>query len=53
MTMAERDPQEMLSQESQQVEPTQAEAAAVKAADPRRKKVMLGLAAGILLAGGG
>jgi len=51
--MAERDPQEMLSQESQQVEPTQAEAAAVKAADPRRKKVMLGLAAGILLAGGG
>jgi membrane fusion protein (multidrug efflux system) len=53
MTMAERDPQEMLSQESQQVEPTQAEAAAVKAAAPRRKKVMLGLAAGILLAGGG
>jgi len=53
MTMAERDPQEMLSQDSQQVEPTQAEAAAVKAADPRRKKVMLGLAAGILLAGGG
>jgi membrane fusion protein (multidrug efflux system) len=51
--MAERDPQEMLSQESQQVEPTQAEAAAVKAAAPRRKKVMLGLAAGILLAGGG
>ena len=51
--MAERDPQEMLSQESQQVEPTQAEAAAVKSADPRRKKVMLGLAAGILLAGGG
>ena len=51
--MAERDPQEMLSQDSQQVEPTQAEAAAVKAADPRRKKVMLGLAAGILLAGGG
>jgi len=51
--MAERDPQEMLSQQSQQVEPTQAEAAAVKSADPRRKKVMLGLAAGILLAGGG
>jgi len=51
--MAERDPQEMLSEESQQVEPTQAEAAAVKAADPRRKKAMLGLAAGILLAGGG
>src|SRR3954451_12185638 len=53
MTMAERDPQEMLAQESQQVEPTQAEAAAVKAADPRRKKVLLGLAAGLLLAGGG
>ena len=51
--MAERDPHEMLSQESQQVQPTQAEAAAVKAADPRRKKVMLGLAAGLLLAGGG
>jgi len=51
--MAERDPHEMLSEESQQVEPTQAEAAAVKAADPRRKKAMLGLAAGILLAGGG
>jgi len=51
--MAERDPQEMLSQQSQQVEPTPAEAAAVKAADPRRKKVMLGLAAGFLLAGGG
>ena len=51
--MAERDPQEMLSQESQQIEPTEAETAAVKSADPRRKKVMLGLAAGILLAGGG
>jgi len=51
--MAERDPQEVLHGESQQVEPTQAEAAAMKAADPRRKKVMLGLAAGILLAGGG
>src|SRR4051794_12853401 len=53
--MAERDPQEMLAQESrQQVEPTDAEAAAVtQAADPRRKKVLLGLAAGLLLAGGG
>ena len=52
--MAERDPQEMLSQESQQVEPTEQEAAAIaQAADPRRKKVMLGLAAGLLLAGGG
>ena len=52
--MAERDPQEMLAQESQQVEPTKEEAAAVKqAADPRRRKVLLGLAAGLLLAGGG
>ena len=53
--MAERDPQEMLAQESrQQIEPTDAEAAAVtQAADPRRKKVLLGLAAGLLLAGGG
>jgi membrane fusion protein (multidrug efflux system) len=54
MTMAERDPQDMLNQESQQVEPTTEEAAAVtQAADPRRKKVMLGIAAGLLLAGGG
>ena len=52
--MAERDPQEMLHGESRQVEPTKAEAAAVaQAADPRRKKVLLGLAAGLLLAGGG
>ena len=52
--MAERDPQEMLSSESQPVEPTAREAAAVKnAADPRRKKVMLGLAGAFLLAGGG
>ena len=52
--MAERDPQEMLHGESRQVEPTQAEAAAVaQAADPRRKKVLLGLTAGLLLAGGG
>src|SRR6059058_225753 len=53
--MAERDPQEMLAQDGrQQVEPTDAEAAAVtQAADPRRKKVLLGLAAGLLLAGGG
>jgi membrane fusion protein (multidrug efflux system) len=53
MTMAERDPQEMLQGESQQIEPTPTEAAAVKGADPRRKKVLLGLTAGLLLAGGG
>src|SRR5262249_21170958 len=36
------------------IEATLAEAAAVKsAADPRRKKVLLGLTAGLLLAGGG
>ena len=52
--MAERDPHEMLSSESQQIEPTKAEAAAVaKAADPRRKKVMVGIAGAFLLAGGG
>ena len=33
--MAERDPQEMLSQESQQIEPTEAEATAVKTANPQ------------------
>jgi membrane fusion protein (multidrug efflux system) len=53
MTMAERDPQEMLQGESQQIAPTQDETAAVKSADPRRKKVLLGLTAGLLLAGGG
>jgi len=53
MTMAERDPQEILHGESQPIEPTQAEAVAVKAANPRRNKVLLGLTAGILLAGGG
>ncbi|MFL6766067.1 MAG: HlyD family efflux transporter periplasmic adaptor subunit [Sphingomicrobium sp.] len=52
--MAERDPQEMLSSESRPIEPTREEAAAVaQTADPRRKKVIFGLAAGILLAGGG
>jgi len=52
--MAERDPQEMLHVESQLVEPTSAEVAAVaSAADPRRKKVMLGLAGAFLIAGGG
>jgi membrane fusion protein, multidrug efflux system len=54
MTMAERDPQELLHGESQQIEPTRAEAEAVAStADPRRKKVLLGLTAGLLLAGGG
>ena len=51
--MAERDPQEVLHGESQPIEPTPAEAAVVKAANPRRRKVLLGLTAGILLAGGG
>jgi membrane fusion protein (multidrug efflux system) len=51
--MAERDPQEMLSGRSQQIEPTEAEVAAVKAADPRRKKVLLGLSGAFLLVGGG
>ena len=52
--MAERDPQESFSAESREIEPTPSEAAAVaRSADPRRKKVLLGLTAGILLAGGG
>jgi membrane fusion protein (multidrug efflux system) len=52
--MAERDPQETLTAESRQVDPTPSEAAAVaRPADPRRKKVLLGLAAALLLAGGG
>jgi membrane fusion protein (multidrug efflux system) len=52
--MAERDPHEMLHGESQQIEPTADETAAVaQSADPRRKKVLLGLTAGLLLAGGG
>ena len=51
--MAERDPQEMLHGESRQIEPTQAEATAVRKADPRRKKVLLGLTGAFLLAGGG
>jgi membrane fusion protein (multidrug efflux system) len=54
MDMAERDPQDLLTAEHHEVEPTPAEAVAVaQAADPRRRKVMLGLAAGMLLAGGG
>ena len=53
-TMAERDPQEMLHGGAEQIEPTAEETAAVKqSADPRRKKVMLGLAGAFLLAGGG
>ena len=52
--MAERDPQQMLTADSQPVEPTAAEAAAAaKAADPRRRKMMLGIAGAMLLAGGG
>ena len=51
--MAERDPQEMLQSESQPVEPTPAEADAVQSASPKRRKVMLGLAGAMLLAGGG
>jgi membrane fusion protein (multidrug efflux system) len=52
--MAERDPQEVLSGSIEQVEPTSAEIGAVAStADPRRKRVMVGLAAAFLLAGGG
>jgi membrane fusion protein, multidrug efflux system len=52
--MAERDPQETLAAESRQVDPTPSEVAAVAGrADPRRKKVLLGLAGAFLLAGGG
>lgn len=51
--MAERDPHETLT-ESRPIAPSPSEAAAVsRAADPRRRKVLLGLAAGFLLAGGG
>jgi len=52
--MAERDPHDLLTAERHEVQPTEAETGAVAgAADPRRKKVMLGLAAATLLAGGG
>ena len=53
--MAERDPQEVLSRESQRVEPTSAEVAAVASTSnpQRRRKVMLGLTGAFLLAGGG
>lgn len=52
--MAERDPFEMLSGESHQIDPTPAEAAVIRqTADPRRRKAMLGLVAAFLVAGGG
>src|SRR5437764_6276491 len=53
MTMAERDPIETLSGEHEQVAATPAEKAAIESANPRRRKVLLGIAAGFLLAGGG
>src|SRR5256885_17159898 len=54
MDMAERDPIETLTGEHEQVPATPAEKAAVTStSNPRRRKVMLGLAAGMLLAGGG
>jgi membrane fusion protein, multidrug efflux system len=53
-TVAERDPHEILQAEAQEVRPTPAETAAiVSTANPRRRKVMLGLAGALLLAGGG
>ena len=52
--MAERDPNEALAGEHEEVQPTAAEKAAVaQTADPRRKKALLGLAGALLLAGGG
>ena len=52
--MAERDPIETLIAEHHEVQPTDAERAAVaKAAGSPRTKVMLGLAGAFLLAGGG
>ncbi|HVI04601.1 MAG TPA: efflux RND transporter periplasmic adaptor subunit, partial [Sphingomicrobium sp.] len=52
--MAERDPNDMLTSESRQVEPTKAEVAAVRSTpEARRRKVLLGLTAAFLLAGGG
>ena len=52
--MAERDPNETLAGEHEEVQPTKAEKAAVaQASDPRRKKALLGLAGALLLAGGG
>jgi membrane fusion protein (multidrug efflux system) len=51
--MAERDPIELLKGERQEVQATRAEQAAVTKSSNPRRKVMLGLAAGFLLAGGG
>ena len=52
--MAERDPKDLLTSESRQVEPTEAEVAAVKSApETRRRKVLLGLTGAFLLVGGG
>jgi membrane fusion protein (multidrug efflux system) len=52
--MAERDPNETLAGEHRAIQPTKAESEAVaQAADPRRKRMMLGLAGAFLLAGGG
>jgi membrane fusion protein (multidrug efflux system) len=53
MEMAERDPIETLSGEHEEVQATAAEKAAVKSTTNPRRKVLLGLAAGMLLAGGG
>ena len=51
--MAERDPIETLTGEHEQVPATPAEKAAVSSASGTRRKVMLGLAGAVLLAGGG
>ncbi|HVU30524.1 MAG TPA: HlyD family efflux transporter periplasmic adaptor subunit [Sphingomicrobium sp.] len=51
--MAERDPIETLTGEREEVPATTAEREAVAKATNPRRKVMLGLAAGFLLAGGG
>ena len=51
--MAERDPIELQSAEHQEVSVPDAENAALRLPDKRRRKVMLGLAAGMLLIGGG
>src|SRR5437868_3992650 len=51
--MAERDPIEMLTGEHEEVRATRAEKAAVAQSTNPRRKVMLGLAGAILLAGSG
>jgi membrane fusion protein (multidrug efflux system) len=54
MTMAERDPHELLTAEHRQVEPTPREAAAVaQTSNRRRNKALLGLTGAFVLAGGG